>query len=132
MVCGPCGNTQSVAFGPPSEAVTGEKQRRIFRSAEAYLLRKRVAPGPCRFDVVTILESGAGTDVAILRDAFPDASELSVEDLELVVDLELAEGASLLATEAATRRFEEKLKSRKDLVNYVAYRSAYRRLALAP
>jgi multidrug efflux pump len=41
--------------------------------------------------------------------------------LELVVDLELAEGASLRATEAATRRFEARLKSRKDLVNYVAY-----------
>jgi multidrug efflux pump len=41
--------------------------------------------------------------------------------LELVVDLELAEGASLLATEAATRRFEAELKTRKDLVNYVAY-----------
>ncbi|MFA6985712.1 MAG: efflux RND transporter permease subunit, partial [Arenimonas sp.] len=41
--------------------------------------------------------------------------------LELVVDLELAEGASLLATEAATKRFEDALKQRKDLVNYVAY-----------
>ena len=41
--------------------------------------------------------------------------------LELVVDLELAEGASLHATEEATRRFEAKLKARKDLVNYVAY-----------
>ena len=41
--------------------------------------------------------------------------------LELVVDLELAEGASLLATEAATKRFEAELKKRKDLVNYVAY-----------
>jgi len=41
--------------------------------------------------------------------------------LELVVDLELAEGSSLLATEEATKRFEAKLKTRKDLVNYVAY-----------
>ena len=41
--------------------------------------------------------------------------------LELVVDLELAEGASLLATDKATRRFETELKKRKDLVNYVAY-----------
>jgi multidrug efflux pump len=41
--------------------------------------------------------------------------------LELVVDLELAEGASLLATEAATKRFEAELDKRKDLVNYVAY-----------
>jgi putative endonuclease len=61
---------QSVAFGPPSEAVTGEKQRRIFRSAEAYLLRKRIALAPCRFDVVTILGIGPGAEVSILRDAF--------------------------------------------------------------
>ena len=61
---------QSVVFGHPSEAVTAEKQRRIFRSAEAYLLRQRIAPGPCRFDVVTILGSGPGAEVSILRDAF--------------------------------------------------------------
>ncbi|MEO7251013.1 MAG: efflux RND transporter permease subunit, partial [Arenimonas sp.] len=41
--------------------------------------------------------------------------------LELVVDLELAEGASLAATDAATKRFEAQLRQRKDLVNYVAY-----------
>ncbi len=41
--------------------------------------------------------------------------------LELVVDLELAEGASLLATEDAVKRFEKKLDTRKDLVNYVAW-----------
>ncbi|MEO8161347.1 MAG: efflux RND transporter permease subunit, partial [Arenimonas sp.] len=41
--------------------------------------------------------------------------------LELVVDLELPEGASLLATETATRRFEAELAKRKDLVNYVAW-----------
>ena len=41
--------------------------------------------------------------------------------LELVVDLELAEGSSLTATEAATRRFEQRLAQRKDLLNYVAY-----------
>ena len=41
--------------------------------------------------------------------------------LELVVDLELAEGASLTATEAATKRFEALLAQRKDLENYVAY-----------
>src|SRR6185503_11853866 len=41
--------------------------------------------------------------------------------LELVVDLELAEGASLTATAAAAKRFEAELKTRKDLVNYVSY-----------
>jgi len=41
--------------------------------------------------------------------------------LELVVDLELAEGASLTATNAVTQRFEAALKKREDIVNYVAY-----------
>ena len=41
--------------------------------------------------------------------------------LELVVDLELAEGASLSSTEAAAKRFEAQLKTRKDIVNFVGY-----------
>jgi multidrug efflux pump len=47
---------------------------------------------------------------------FPDSTRL-----ELMVDLELAEGASLRATEAAARRLEEKLAGREDIENYVAY-----------
>jgi len=47
---------------------------------------------------------------------FPDSTRL-----ELMVDLELAEGASLRATEAAARRLEEKLAEREDIENYVAY-----------
>ena len=61
---------RGTAFGLPAEAVTDDKQARIIRAAEEYLLRERIGSVPCRFDVVTILESGAGTDVAILRDAF--------------------------------------------------------------
>ena len=41
--------------------------------------------------------------------------------LELMVDLKLAEGASLKATEAAVYRLEEMLKERSDIDNYVAY-----------
>lgn len=57
-------------FGAPAEAVTAEKQRRIFRAAQIYLRRRRPAETPCRFDVVTIDESGATPRVEILRDAF--------------------------------------------------------------
>src|SRR5215471_17788224 len=51
-------------FGSPAEAVTAEKQRRIFRAAEAYLAGRRglhaAATAPvCRFDVVAILERPA-------------------------------------------------------------------------
>jgi putative endonuclease len=57
-------------FGQPGEAVTAEKQRRIFRAAEEYLLRRRMTEALCRFDVVSIRASGKGTEVEIVRDAF--------------------------------------------------------------
>lgn len=41
--------------------------------------------------------------------------------LELMIDLELAEGSSLAATEAAAKRLEAKLEGHPDIVNYVAY-----------
>lgn len=41
--------------------------------------------------------------------------------LELMVDLELAEGSSLAATEAAAKRLEAKLDGHPDIVNYVAH-----------
>ena len=60
----------SLRFGLPEEAVNAEKQRRIFRAAQAYLQRERLEETPCRFDVVAILEGGPKPDVTILRDAF--------------------------------------------------------------
>jgi multidrug efflux pump len=47
---------------------------------------------------------------------FPDSTRL-----ELMVDLELAEGSSLEATAAQARRLEELLKSREEVENFVAY-----------
>ena len=41
--------------------------------------------------------------------------------LELMVDLKLAEGSSLLATEAQVKKLEAALKDRADIENYVAY-----------
>ena len=41
--------------------------------------------------------------------------------LELMVDLELAEGSSLAATEAAAKRLEARLADQPGVVNYVAY-----------
>ena len=57
-------------FGRPEEAVHGEKQRRIFRAAQAYLQRERLEDSPCRFDVVSILQEDSAPIVTILRDAF--------------------------------------------------------------
>src|SRR5215470_6726774 len=61
---------RGTAFGHPAEAVTQEKRRRIFRSAEAYLMRHRLGAPPCRFDVVTILGADSQPEISILRDAF--------------------------------------------------------------
>ena len=61
---------RGTGFGLPAEAVTGEKRRRIFRTAEAWLARERRENVPCRFDVVAILEADGTPQVEILRDAF--------------------------------------------------------------
>ena len=68
--------------------------------------------------VLTVLAFGAA--IALFR-FVPQQFFPSSTRLELVVDLELAEGASLTATDAAAKRFESELKQRKDLINYVAY-----------
>ncbi|MBL8262595.1 MAG: efflux RND transporter permease subunit [Xanthomonadaceae bacterium] len=47
---------------------------------------------------------------------FPDSTRL-----ELMVDLELAEGSSLKATDAAAKRLEAMLAKRSEVENYVAY-----------
>src|SRR6266496_3886555 len=61
---------RGLGFGLPEEAVTFEKQRRIFRAAEAYLQRERLRDTSCRFDVVSILDQDEAGRVEILRDAF--------------------------------------------------------------
>ena len=57
-------------FGLPAEAVTLEKQRRIYRAAEIYLQRERLGESICRFDIVSILDLAEGRRVEIFRDAF--------------------------------------------------------------
>ena len=59
----------AAAYGPPAEAVTEEKQRRIWTAAEVYLRRERNRPR-CRFDVVAIDATGPEARVEILRAAF--------------------------------------------------------------
>jgi putative endonuclease len=60
----------STRFGIPEAAVNAEKQRRIFRAAQAYLQSERLENTRCRFDVVAIFQDGTAPDVKILRDAF--------------------------------------------------------------
>ncbi len=73
-----------------------------------------------RVRVITITTVALFMAVALFR-FVPQQFFPSSTRLELVVDLELAEGASLEATNHAVERFETELKKRKDLDNYVAY-----------
>lgn len=58
-------------LGHPAESVTREKQRRLARTAEWYLARKKAFGSPARFDVVAILESEEGQPrIEIIRNAF--------------------------------------------------------------
>jgi putative endonuclease len=59
-------------FGAPAEAVTAEKQRRIWRAASEYLRRRPGARPRCRFDVVAIVETEGRPEVTILRGAFEE------------------------------------------------------------
>ena len=46
---------QNTILGHPTETITTKKQRSIRRAAEAYLVKRNVAPCPIRFDVATIV-----------------------------------------------------------------------------
>jgi multidrug efflux pump len=73
-----------------------------------------------RWTVITITVAAFVLSLVMFRfvpqQFFPDSTRL-----ELMVDMELAEGSSLDATEAATKRLETMLKTRKELENYVVY-----------
>jgi putative endonuclease len=62
---------RSGRFGPPAEAVTWKKRRRITAMAVEYLSRERPGPGPYRFDVVAVrLEAGGRPAIEVIRGAF--------------------------------------------------------------
>ncbi|MGN0158068.1 MAG: YraN family protein [Brotaphodocola sp.] len=58
---------RSIEKGEPAEAVTAAKQQRIRNSAGYYLYKNRYGEDtPCRFDVVSILDS----DIRWIKNAF--------------------------------------------------------------
>ncbi|GJM43817.1 MAG: hypothetical protein DHS20C21_06590 [Gemmatimonadota bacterium] len=59
------------AGGRASAAVTADKRRRVGRAAAVWVARHGVAPGGCRFDVVTV--EGRGSRVRL--EHFPAAFE---------------------------------------------------------
>jgi putative endonuclease len=58
-------------FGPPAEAVTVAKQRRIRMLAARWLREHRVRARSVRFDVVAVLaRRGSRPEVEVISDAF--------------------------------------------------------------
>lgn len=63
----------SNAFGRPYEAVGPDKQRRISRSASAWLVERKWTEKPARFDVISVTvraPQDGGVDIEHLEDAF--------------------------------------------------------------
>jgi putative endonuclease len=58
------------AFGDGAEAVTGLKQRQMLRMGTEFLLRRRLADQPCRFDVVAVNTEGDVPRIEVYRNAF--------------------------------------------------------------
>ncbi len=58
------------AFGGGVDAVTVAKQRRMLRMGTDYLLRRRLADQPCRFDVVDVNIEGGVPRIEVYRNAF--------------------------------------------------------------
>jgi len=57
-------------YGSGAEAVTWTKRRRLVSTANAFLLRQRLADRPCRFDVVAIAIGEQGPSVEVYTNAF--------------------------------------------------------------
>lgn len=55
-------------YGPPEEAVTAAKRRKLARAIEAFRIARGLADAPCRFDVVAVDLSGPAPRVRHLRD----------------------------------------------------------------
>jgi putative endonuclease len=61
----------SQAAGPPEEAVTPNKQKRVIKGAREYLRQLRRKPLGCRFDVVSVsFHPEEGLQVRLTKDAF--------------------------------------------------------------
>jgi len=60
----------SRTFGSPLEGITGAKIKRIRKTAEYYLMTKKLKNTDCRFDAVTVDRSGSGTVIEIIPNAF--------------------------------------------------------------
>jgi len=62
----------SLSFAEPEEAVNYQKQKRIIKLAQGYLLNQKLDQVSCRFDVVSIIidQGGKIKSIKLIRDAF--------------------------------------------------------------
>ena len=62
----------SSSFAEPEEAVNYQKQKRIIKLAQGYLLNQKLDQVSCRFDVVSIIidQGGKIKSIKLIRDAF--------------------------------------------------------------
>ena len=61
----------SQAAGPPEEAVSPNKQKRVIKAAREYVRQLKRRPLSCRFDVVSVsLHPKEGLQVRLIKDAF--------------------------------------------------------------
>jgi len=59
-------------YGTPAEAVTPRKQNKIYKTAQLYILKKRIFKFNFRFDVIEIILNSKDNDysVRLIKDAF--------------------------------------------------------------
>lgn len=59
-------------YGNPCESVTYSKRRRIYRTAEAYIMRKKLFKFNFRFDVIEIILNNYNNtpSIKLIKDAF--------------------------------------------------------------
>lgn len=57
-------------YGTPAESVTPLKQRKIARTALAFLTGRGWHERPCRFDVVEVIDTGKTPEIRHIPDAF--------------------------------------------------------------
>ncbi|MCB2292072.1 YraN family protein [Clostridium algoriphilum] len=61
-----------INFGTPAEAVTSTKQHKIYKTAQFYILQKKLNNSNFRFDVIEVILNNANNDFNInhIKDAF--------------------------------------------------------------
>lgn len=60
----------SLKAGQPEEAVSGPKQRQISKAALVFLKQNKLLDKKARFDVVSVIYSGAAAKLGLIKNAF--------------------------------------------------------------